>query len=68
MAKVVARYGGYYGTHIGGEGAQIEEELDKALKITAQVDRWDLGATSEWNCSSSSRDQVHRGPNSLPKH
>ena len=32
MAKVVASYGGYYGTHIGGEGAQIDEELDKALK------------------------------------
>src|SRR3954451_16189189 len=25
MAKVVAGYGGYYGTHIGGEGEQIDE-------------------------------------------
>jgi N-acyl-D-aspartate/D-glutamate deacylase len=37
MAKVVARYGGYYGTHIGGEGAQIDEELDKALKIAEET-------------------------------
>jgi N-acyl-D-amino-acid deacylase len=36
MAKVVASYGGYYGTHIGGEGAQIDEELDKALKIAEE--------------------------------
>src|SRR5499433_468171 len=33
MAKVVASYGGYYGTHIGGEGGQIDEELDKAIYI-----------------------------------
>src|SRR5262249_12500044 len=33
MAKVVASYGGYYGTHVGGEGAQIDEELDKAIHI-----------------------------------
>jgi N-acyl-D-amino-acid deacylase len=33
MAKVVARYGGYYGSHIGGEGEQINEELNKALHI-----------------------------------
>ncbi len=33
MAKVVASYGGYYGTHIGGEGGQIDEELDKAIHI-----------------------------------
>jgi N-acyl-D-aspartate/D-glutamate deacylase len=33
MAKVVAQYGGYYGTHIGGEGGQINEELDKAIRI-----------------------------------
>jgi N-acyl-D-amino-acid deacylase len=37
MAKVVASYGGYYGTHIGGEGAQIDEELDKALKIAEKT-------------------------------
>jgi N-acyl-D-aspartate/D-glutamate deacylase len=33
MAKVVAKYGGYYGTHIGGEGEQVMEELDKAIRI-----------------------------------
>jgi N-acyl-D-amino-acid deacylase len=33
MSKVVASYGGYYGTHVGGEGAQIDEELDKAIHI-----------------------------------
>ncbi len=33
MAKVVAKYGGYYGTHVGGEGEQINEELDKAIRI-----------------------------------
>jgi N-acyl-D-amino-acid deacylase len=37
MAKVVAGYGGYYGTHIGGEGAQIDEELDKALRIAEET-------------------------------
>jgi N-acyl-D-amino-acid deacylase len=37
MAKVVASYGGYYGTHIGGEGAQIDEELDKALAIAEET-------------------------------
>ncbi len=33
MAKVVAKYGGYYGTHIGGEGEQWMEEFDKAVRI-----------------------------------
>jgi len=37
MAKVVASYGGYYGTHIGGEGAQIDEELDKALTLAEET-------------------------------
>jgi N-acyl-D-aspartate/D-glutamate deacylase len=37
MAKVVANHGGYYGTHIGGEGAQIDEELDKAIHIAEQT-------------------------------
>jgi N-acyl-D-amino-acid deacylase len=37
MAKVVASYGGYYGTHIGGEGAQIDEELDKALALAEET-------------------------------
>ena len=37
MAKVVAQYGGYYGTHVGGEGEQINEELDKAIRIAEET-------------------------------
>ena len=37
MAKVVAKYGGYYGTHIGGEGEQVMEELDKAIRIAEEA-------------------------------
>ncbi len=37
MAKVVASYGGYYGSHIGGEGEQINEELDKAIRIAEET-------------------------------
>jgi N-acyl-D-amino-acid deacylase len=37
MSKVVASYGGYYGSHIGGEGGQIDEELDKAIRIAEQT-------------------------------
>ncbi|HEY7300490.1 MAG TPA: D-aminoacylase [Xanthobacteraceae bacterium] len=37
MAKVVAAHGGYYGTHIGGEGSQIDEELDKAIHIAEET-------------------------------
>ena len=37
MAKVVASYGGYYGTHIGGEGEQINQELDKAIRIAEET-------------------------------
>jgi N-acyl-D-amino-acid deacylase len=39
MAKVAAHYGGYYGTHIGSEGFEIVEELEKALRIgkSAQI-------------------------------
>jgi N-acyl-D-amino-acid deacylase len=37
MTKIVARYGGYYGTHIGGEGEQINEELDKAMRIAEET-------------------------------
>src|SRR5258708_33581227 len=36
MAKVVARYGGYYGTHIGGEGQEIKQELEKAIHNTEE--------------------------------
>src|ERR1044071_8473259 len=37
MAKVVAKYGGYYGTHVGGEGEQINEEIDKAIRIAEET-------------------------------
>jgi N-acyl-D-aspartate/D-glutamate deacylase len=37
MAKVVASHGGYYGTHIGGEGEQINQELDKAIRIAEET-------------------------------
>jgi len=37
MASVAARYGAYYGTHIGGEGEQIMEELDKAIRIAEET-------------------------------
>ena len=37
MAKVVAKYGGYYGTHIGGEGEQVMEELDKAIRVAEEA-------------------------------
>jgi N-acyl-D-amino-acid deacylase len=33
MAKVVRRYGGYYGVHLGSEGFDIMEELAKTLHI-----------------------------------
>jgi N-acyl-D-amino-acid deacylase len=37
MAAVVAKHGGYYGTHIGGEGEKINEELDKAIRIVEET-------------------------------
>ncbi|MBV9601919.1 MAG: amidohydrolase family protein [Chloroflexi bacterium] len=33
MARVAARYGGYYGVHLGSEGYEIDEELAKALYV-----------------------------------
>ncbi len=33
LAKVVVRYGGYYGVHLGTEGDEMVEELDKALYV-----------------------------------
>ena len=32
MAKVVKRYGGYYGVHVGREGFDMMEELAKTLR------------------------------------
>jgi N-acyl-D-aspartate/D-glutamate deacylase len=36
MAKVVRRYGGYYGVHLGSEGFDIMEELAKTLHIARE--------------------------------
>jgi N-acyl-D-aspartate/D-glutamate deacylase len=33
MAKIVRRYGGYYGVHVGSEGFDMMEELAKTLAI-----------------------------------
>lgn len=33
LARVAARYGGYYGTHIGSEGFDLARELEKALLV-----------------------------------
>ncbi len=38
MAKVVKRYGGYYGVHLGSEGFDIMEELDKAIRVAREAD------------------------------
>jgi N-acyl-D-aspartate/D-glutamate deacylase len=36
MAKVVKRYGGYYGVHVGSEGYDMMEELAKTLHIARE--------------------------------
>jgi N-acyl-D-amino-acid deacylase len=33
MAKVAAQHGGYYASHVGSEGYQVVEEIDKSIKI-----------------------------------
>lgn len=33
MAKVAKRYGGYYGVHVGSEGFDMMEELEKMLRV-----------------------------------
>src|SRR5207245_481716 len=38
MARVAARYGGYYGVHIGSEGFETDQELGKALYIGQQAE------------------------------
>jgi N-acyl-D-amino-acid deacylase len=38
MAKVVKRYGGYYGVHLGSEGFDIMEELEKAIRVARDAD------------------------------
>ncbi|MDH3444959.1 MAG: D-aminoacylase [Deltaproteobacteria bacterium] len=36
MAKVVKRYGGYYGVHVGSEGFDMMEELAKTLRVARE--------------------------------
>ena len=38
MAQVVKRYGGYYGVHLGSEGFDIFEELEKAIRVAVEAD------------------------------
>ncbi|HEY2987419.1 MAG TPA: D-aminoacylase [Candidatus Binatia bacterium] len=38
MAKVVRRYGGYYGVHLGSEGFDITEELEKAIRVAREAE------------------------------
>ncbi len=38
MAKVVKGYGGYYGVHLGSEGFDIMEELEKAIRVAREAD------------------------------
>ena len=33
MARAAARYGGYYGTHVGSEGYRLMEEVEKAVRV-----------------------------------
>jgi N-acyl-D-aspartate/D-glutamate deacylase len=37
MARVVARYGGYYGVHVGSEGYELRQELAKALRVAREA-------------------------------
>jgi N-acyl-D-amino-acid deacylase len=37
MAKVVKRYGGYYGVHVGSEGFDMMEELAKMLRVAREA-------------------------------
>jgi len=37
MAKVVKRFGGYYGVHVGSEGFDITEELEKTFRIAREA-------------------------------
>src|SRR5579883_230387 len=33
MARIAAKYGGYYGVHVGSEGYKMQQELEKALYV-----------------------------------
>ncbi len=37
LARVVVRYGGYYGVHLGTEGDEMVQELEKALYVGRQA-------------------------------
>ena len=37
MAKVVAAHGGYYGVHLGTEGYEMAQEIDKAIYVGRQA-------------------------------
>jgi len=37
MAKIVAGYGGYYGVHLGTEGYQMDQEIEKALYVAREA-------------------------------
>jgi N-acyl-D-aspartate/D-glutamate deacylase len=37
MAKIAKRYGGYYGVHVGSEGFDIMEELEKTLRVAREA-------------------------------
>ena len=43
MARVAGRYGGYYGVHLGSEGYEIDEELQKALYVGREAALLDPG-------------------------
>lgn len=38
MAKVARSYGGYYGVHLGSEGFDIMEELEKAIRVAREAE------------------------------
>ena len=38
MARVAASYGGYYGTHVGSEGYEMDQELEKAIYVGRQAE------------------------------
>ena len=37
LSRVAVRYGGYYGTHMGSEGYQFMEELEKMLRLAQEA-------------------------------
>ncbi|SVC86201.1 uncharacterized protein METZ01_LOCUS339055, partial [marine metagenome] len=33
MARTASRYGGFFGTHVGSEGFQLQEEIEKSIRV-----------------------------------